>query len=132
MPLNSEQLVVHINHVHISNTETAVDCAKRLLALDDPPTAIFASNDMSAMGVYQAAQEAGIRVPSELSVVGFDNIREAAYLDPKLTTVDQFIPQMGSIAVEMIVKLINGEKLENELHKIQTRLIVRDSCHTLA
>jgi LacI family transcriptional regulator len=113
-------------------TETAIDCTQRLLALDNQPTAIFASNDMSALGVYQFAQEAGFRIPDDISVVGFDNIREAAYLDPKLTTVDQFITQMGSTAVEMILKLINGESLEKELHKIQTQLILRDSCRALA
>jgi len=113
-------------------TETAVDCTQKLLSLDDPPTAIFAANDMSAMGVYQAAKDAGLRIPKDLSVIGFDNLQESNYLDPKLTTVDQYIPEMGTIAVEMIVKLINGETLENDLHKIKTQLVVRDSCHALA
>ena len=110
------------------STEVAVDCAKRLLFLDDPPTAIFASNDMSAMGVYQAAQEAGVRIPEDLSVIGFDNLRDSAYLEPKLTTIDQFIPKMGTIAVEMLVKLITGQTLVNDLYKIQTQLVVRNSC----
>jgi LacI family transcriptional regulator len=112
-------------------TETAVLCTQRLLALDDPPTAIFAANDQTAMGVYQAAAEAGLRIPDNLSVVGFDNLRESVILDPSLTTVDQFIPTMGTIAVEMLVKLINGETLENDLHKFQTKLVVRDSCKSL-
>jgi LacI family transcriptional regulator len=113
-------------------TETAALCARRLLELDDPPTAIFAANDMSAMGVYQAAQVLGLQIPKDLSVVGFDNIRESVFLNPKLTTIDQYIPKMGAIAVEMIVKLINGETLAANLHKIQTRLVVRDSCRPRA
>jgi LacI family transcriptional regulator len=113
-------------------TETAVGCAYALLSLNDPPTAIFASNDMSAMGVYQAAQEIGVRIPEELSVVGFDNLNESSYLKPALTTVDQFIQDMGSLAIEMIVKLVNGEPLENPFRKIQTQLVVRDSCRAVS
>jgi LacI family transcriptional regulator len=113
------------------STETALGCARSLLALDVPPTAIFASNDMSATAVYQAAQELGVRIPEELSVVGFDNLRESVYLNPPLTTVDQFLTDMGTVAVEMIVNLIKGEILENNPHKIQTQLVVRDSCRLL-
>jgi len=112
-------------------TETVIDCTQRLLSLDDPPTAIFASNDMSAIGVYQAAQAAGVRIPEDLSVVGFDNLQESIFLNPPLTTIDQFIPEMGSIAIEMLVKLINGETLESDLLKINTMLVSRDSCRAL-
>jgi DNA-binding LacI/PurR family transcriptional regulator len=86
---------------------------------------------MSAMGVYQVADEAGVRIPEDLSVVGFDNLREAAYLDPSLTTVDQFVTEMGKIATDMVVQLVKGENLESDLHKIQTKLVVRDSCSSL-
>lgn len=103
-------------------------CAKNLFALENRPTAIFASNDESAMGVYQAAREAGIRIPADLSVVGFDNLRESAFLAPALTTVDQNLDEMGKIATDMIVKLVNGERLPYTLHTIETRLVIRDSC----
>jgi LacI family transcriptional regulator len=112
-------------------TETAAGCARALLSLPEPPTAIFAANDMSAIGIYQAAQEMGVRIPQDLSVVGFDNIRESAFLNPPLTTVDQFIADMGTIAVEMVVKLVKGETLERNLHEIPTQLVVRDSCRPL-
>jgi LacI family transcriptional regulator len=112
-------------------TETAVGCTRALLSLNNPPTAIFAANDMSAMGVYRAAKELGVQIPEELSVVGFDNLREAAFLSPALTTVDQFIAEMGYIAVEMIVKLVKGETLESDLHKISTELVVRESCREI-
>ena len=112
-------------------TETAEACTHRLLALENPPTAIFASNDMSAIGVYQAAQEAGVRIPQNLSVIGFDNLRESLFLTPALTTIDQFISDMGITAIEMVVKLVNGETLEQNLIKIPTQLVVRDSCFSL-
>jgi LacI family transcriptional regulator len=108
-----------------------VVCAHRLLALDDPPTAIFAANDQTAMGVYQAAQEVGMRIPEDLSVVGFDNLRESLFLKPPLTTVNQFIQEMGTIAVDILVKLIKGKTPENNLHKIQTELVIRDSCRAI-
>src|SRR5574342_334209 len=92
-------------------TETAVICARKLLSLPDRPTAIFAANDMSAIGVYQAAEELGLQIPGDLSMVGFDNLREAAYLDPPLTTIDQAIEKMGTMAAEMLVKLVRGESL---------------------
>ncbi len=107
--------------------ETAVKCTHALLALHDPPTAVFAANDMAAMGVYQAVHEARLKIPDDISVVGFDNLRDVVFLDPPLTTVNQFVPEMGKIATEMIVKLINGESLEQDLYKIQTGLVVRSS-----
>jgi LacI family transcriptional regulator len=115
-------------------TETAVICARRLLSLPDRPTAIFAANDMSAMGVYQVAGELGLQIPGDLSVVGFDNLRESASLKPPLTTIDQSIEQMGTIATQMLVKLVKGESLsentanEDKLCIVPTRLVIRDSC----
>jgi len=109
--------------------KTAYKGAHQLLTLDNPPTAIFAANDQSALGVFQVAEELGLRIPSDLSVVGFDNISEAKYLG--LTTVDQSLFQMGYTAVHMLIKLINGEALEFEIHKIPTKLVVRTSCQEL-
>jgi LacI family transcriptional regulator len=109
-------------------TESGIKCTRELLALDEPPTAIFASNDQSAMGVYQVAQELGLRIPDDLSVIGFDNIMESKYL--KLTTVDQFIYEMGFVATQMLIKLINGEELDSQTYKMQTQLVIRESCQT--
>jgi LacI family transcriptional regulator len=109
--------------------KTARVCTRQLLAMDNPPTAIFAANDQSAIGVFQAAEELGVRIPADLSVVGFDNISEAKYLG--LTTVDQFLADMGYVAVQMLIKLINGETLELEVHKMKTKLVERTSCQKL-
>lgn len=109
--------------------KTGRKCTHQLLSLDNPPTAIFAANDQSAFGVFEVAEELGLRIPSDLSVVGFDNISEAKYLG--LTTVDQFLAEMGYVAVQMLIKLINGEALELEIHKMPTKLVERTSCQKL-
>lgn len=101
----------------------------QLLQMKNPPTAIFASNDQSAIGVIQAAEEMGLRIPNDLSVVGFDNITEAKYLG--LTTVDQFLEEMGYVAMQMLIKLVTGEPLDVEVYKMQTKLLVRTSCQEL-
>ena len=111
-------------------TECGVKCTQELLSLEDPPTAIFASNDQTAMGVYQVAQERGSRIPEDLSVIGFDNIMESKYM--RLTTVDQFIYEMGLVATQMLIKLINGEPLETQTYKMHTQLVVRNSCQELS
>jgi LacI family transcriptional regulator len=116
------------------STEMAVICTRKLLSLPDRPTAIFAANDMSAIGAYQAAREFGLQIPGDLSVIGFDNLRESAHLKPPLTTIDQSIEKMGAMATEMIVKLVEGEfpstnrAEEGNLYKIPTQLVIRDSC----
>jgi LacI family transcriptional regulator len=110
------------------NVDLSAECARALLAMPDPPTAIFAANDMSAIGVYQAAKEAGVRIPNDLSVVGFDNVRDSMFLDPPLTTVDQFIADTARLATEMVVSLVEGETLKSNFHKVQTQLLIRGSC----
>ncbi len=110
---------------------TGRDCAQRLLSLAEPPTAIFAANDQSAIGAIEAARATGRRVPDDLSVVGFDNIPEGAYFHPALTTVDQFIAKMGYVSTEMLIRQIQGEPLDGALYEMPTELVVRDSCQAL-
>ena len=107
-------------------TETGAKCAHELLSGDNPPSAIFASNDQAAMGVFQVAQEMGIRIPEDLSLIGFDNIMESKYM--RLTTVDQFISEMGFVATQILIKLINGEALDSQTYQMQTQLVIRNSC----
>lgn len=111
--------------------ETGLKCASRLLALPKPPTAIFAANDQSAIGVLRAAGEAGLSVPDDLSVVGFDNIPEAVYVRPALTTVDQSIDKMSYMGAKILIGLIRGEVPESNPYEVPTQLIVRDSCRAL-
>jgi DNA-binding LacI/PurR family transcriptional regulator len=101
--------------------------ARGLLALRKPPTAIFASNDLQALGVYQAAREAGLRVPQDLSVVGFDDLPVVAWADPPLTTVHQPLTEMAAAATELALALGRGENPPQIGVEIATTLTVRDS-----
>jgi LacI family transcriptional regulator len=111
-------------------TEGGYQCGLTLLGLDDPPTAIFAANDQTAIGVFQVAEELGIHIPDDCSIVGFDNISEAKHLG--LTTIDQFLEEMGYIAVQMLIKLIDDQPLDESVYKMPTKLVERTSCHGLA
>ena len=123
--LIEDQLITHGDFT----TKTGVDCGRELLSLDNPPTAIVAANDQMAMGVYQVAEEMGLRIPEDFSLVGFDNIPESKYLG--LTTVDQFISEMGYKATQMLIKIIKEIPLEDQKFKMQTQLVLRNSCRTI-
>lgn len=100
---------------------------RALLRLDDPPTAVFAFNDAQAIGVYQAAHEAGLRIPHDLSVVGFDNLPPASWAIPALTTIHQPLKDMAAAAATMIVTLAQGDPLPQHRMVLATELIVRAS-----
>lgn len=108
------------------------EAARELLTLSERPTAIFAANDSSALGVMDAAQELGLRIPNDLSVVGFDNITEAVLVQPKLTTVDQSIEEMGALATKLLIRILKGEELESSVSKVPTHLIIRESCQAVS
>lgn len=99
-----------------------------LLGLADPPTAIFASNDVSAFGVMDAVRDIGLRIPDDVSVVGFDDIPDAQTSNPALTTVRQPMREMGARATRMLLERIAGEDLEPPRIELPTELIVRDTC----
>ncbi len=107
--------------------ELAHHAALELLSLPEPPTAIFAANDLSAVATLEAAAELGIDVPGRLSVVGFDNIPESALAHPPLTTVQQPIRQMGHDSIAMLIALIAGEELGETHVTLDTTLVVRRS-----
>lgn len=98
-----------------------------LLRLDAPPTAVFAFNDAQALGVYQAAHEAGLRIPDDLSVVGFDDLPPAQWAIPALTTVHQPLSDMAAAATGMIVHLSQGEPLTQHRLMLTTELVIRAS-----
>jgi LacI family transcriptional regulator len=102
-------------------------CGGELLDLADPPTAIFAGSDQQALGVYEAARQRGLRVPEELSVVGFDDLPAARWVSPPLTTVRQPLAEMGGVAAEMLGDLITGTPLRSQRVELSTQLVIRDS-----
>lgn len=112
-----------------TDLNTGSGCAAALELLDRPqrPTAIFASNDLQALGVYQAARERGLRIPADLSVVGFDDLPLAALVDPPLTTVHQPLTEMAVAATELALALGRGEKTPQVGLELATTLAVRSS-----
>jgi LacI family transcriptional regulator len=106
--------------------------ANALLDLPERPTAIFASNDEMAFGVMEAARVHGLRLPEDLSVIGFDDIPWAANVYPPLTTVRQPLAQMGRVAAETLLKLINDPQFVVERIVLPTELVIRQSCRSRA
>jgi LacI family transcriptional regulator len=109
------------------DAQASAECTRTLLASSDPPTAIFAANDVSAIAAIQAAAGLGLRVPADLSVVGFDNIPESALSTPPLTTVNQPIRQMGERSIQLLLRLMRGDHVEATHITLQTDLVVRQS-----
>jgi LacI family transcriptional regulator len=101
--------------------------AERLLDLPERPTAIFAFNDNIAIGAIQAARARGLRVPEDLSVVGFDDVEHATIVSPALTTVRQPLAEMGRTAVSLLTRLLERQRFETLHIELATRLVVRDS-----
>jgi LacI family transcriptional regulator len=102
--------------------------ANRLLENQVRPTAIFASNDVMAMSAMEAVREHGLRVPEDVSVLGFDDIPQAAHVHPALTTVRQPLEQMGRVAAQMLLDFLNDPDARPRRIELPTELIIRDSC----
>jgi LacI family transcriptional regulator len=105
----------------------SAEAARHLLAAASPPTAIFAANDVSAIATIEVAGRLGLRVPDDLSVVGFDNIPDSGLSTPPLTTVEQPIHDMGRLAVDLLIRLIRAEPVDQTHITLATNLVVRSS-----
>ena len=103
------------------------EATNQLLDLSNPPTAIFAFNDNMAIGAMRAAQERGLLVPRDISIVGFDDSSGAAIVSPSLTTVSQPLQEMGRVAVSLLVRLLERQRVQALRIELGTRLIVRES-----
>jgi LacI family transcriptional regulator len=101
--------------------------ALELLGLEDPPTAFFAGSDQQAFGVIQAARVRGLRVPDDVSVVGFDDLPVARWASPPLTTVVQPLAEMGRTAARMLLRMIAGQPLGSRRVELATQRVVRES-----
>jgi LacI family transcriptional regulator len=107
--------------------ETASGPALELLSRPDRPTAVFAANDISAIRTIEVAHELGLRVPEDVSVVGFDNVPESVLCSPSLTTVAQPLHDIGTTAVRMLVELLAGRQPDPSHVRLPTRMLARDS-----
>lgn len=101
--------------------------AHDLLSRPEPPTAIVAFNDKVAIGAMQAATERGLRVPDDLSVVGFDDLELSRVVTPRLTTVRQPLEEMARMGAELLLRLIDGREIDTLHVQLATELVVRDS-----
>ena len=107
--------------------QSGFDGASALLDRTDPATALFASNDQMAFGAYEAIRQRGLRVGEDVSVVGFDDLPEALWSSPPLTTVRQPLSEMGKLATRTVLRLARGEQVENPRIELATDLVVRVS-----
>lgn len=99
----------------------------RLMDLAEPPTAIFASSDQMALGAIEALRRRGLRVPEDVSVVGFDDLPEVRWCAPPLTTVRQPLVEMGKLAARTVLRQARGEEIDSPRLELATELVVRAS-----
>jgi LacI family transcriptional regulator len=122
VPFN-EELIRQGDFYH----ESGFEGGQALLALPEPPTAIFAASDQMACGVYEAVRRRGLRIPEDISVVGFDDLPEARWASPPLTTVRQPLAEMGLLAARTVLRLSRGDEIESPRLELATELVIRDS-----
>ena len=113
-------------------TSTGGYNAAAVLLASNPPTAIFAGNDMMGIGALRAAAERNIRVPSELSVIGFDDIQMSRYVYPALTTVGQSILQLGEMAAQVLLRRIAAPQLATDQQIVTPSIVLRESTAPLS
>jgi len=109
-----DRLVVQLEG-ESSSPELGYQVTRKILASREPFTALFAFNDISAIGAIHALREAGRRIPEDVSIVGFDDIQSAAFQNPGLTTVRQPLRQMGVLAAETLLQRINAPTIESRI-----------------
>jgi DNA-binding LacI/PurR family transcriptional regulator len=110
-----------------ASVASGLEGAGALLSLPDAPTAFFCFNDLTAVGAMRAARSRGLRVPEDVSVIGFDDVALARYVDPPLSTIKQDMAELGRRATQMLLDLIAGLGPQGPIH-LSTQLVERGSC----
>lgn len=113
---------------HIDGGEKHVE---ELMMQEEPPTAILAANDLMAMGAVRALKHLGYRVPEDISVIGFDDIRMNQYTQPELSSVRQEMTKQGHLAVKILDQLFSGEVLPKKKTVMEPTVVMRESCRSL-
>lgn len=120
------ELVVTLER-DMSSPELGYPVVQQLMATNIPFTALVAFNDISAMGAMRALQDFNLRIPDDVSVIGFDDIKAAAYTLPRLTTIRQPLAEIGRIATQVLLNRIHGTTDVREDITVEPELVVRDS-----
>lgn len=108
--------------------ESSEGPARDLLSAPDRPSAVFAANDLSAIRTMEVARSLGLRVPDDLSVIGFDNVPESALATPPLTTIAQPLKEIGAAALQMLVTMLDGGAPDPSHVRLPTTMVERASC----
>jgi LacI family transcriptional regulator len=111
--------------------ESGFQAVKQLLQLDEPPTAVFACNDLMALGALCGLHEAGLSVPKDISLIGYDDIQMASYSVPRLTTIRQPGEELGELAVKRLVERLNNPELSFRQDVLPVQLVERQSCQSI-
>ncbi len=128
MPFNRHLVVdLPVQGVLAGSDTQVATCIDRILGDGDVPTGVFCDSDAVAVGVYKALRDCGIAVPTEMSVIGYDNSPYCDAMDPPLTSVDQHSAEMGQTAMNMLLTQLNGGELKNRHRRVSCNLIKRDS-----
>lgn len=120
------ELVVTLDR-DMSSPELGYPVVQRILATNQPFTALVNFNDIAAIGAIRALQDSGLRVPADVSVIGFDDIKAAAYTLPQLTTINQPLAEMGTIATQSLLNHIHGTVTRCDTITVEPTLVVRES-----
>lgn len=106
--------------------ESGFRAMRELLALDEPPTAVFAANNLMALGALQALKRAGIRMPEDISFASFDDVNWFELVEPPITAIAQPVGELGTTTAEMLPALVEGEEVDSVI--LEAELVVRKSC----
>jgi len=101
---------------------------KKILASGKKPTAVFTSNDTMAIGAYRAIKEYGLKIPEDISVMGFDNSYISQYMSPPLTTVNVSLPEIAKCSIELLLDSINNKEIKNRQKTVNVQIVKRNSC----
>ncbi|HHV29265.1 MAG TPA: LacI family transcriptional regulator [Clostridium sp.] len=123
LPLNDD-LIAYGDFTEYSGYEGM----KKILASDKKPTAVFVCNDTMAIGAYRAIEECGLKIPENISVIGFDNSYISQYMSPSLTTVNVSLPEIAKCSIDLLLECINNNEIKAMQKTVNVQIIKRNSC----
>jgi DNA-binding LacI/PurR family transcriptional regulator len=128
--LKKYNIIIDENYIHYGDfmESSGYHGAKSILGKPNPPTALFLSNDTMAVGAYKAVKELGLKIPDDISIIGFDNAIFSQYLSPALTTVSIPFAELGKRAATLLIESIEQKKQLGMVEKLKVDLIERESC----